>query len=538
MKIVQDIIFAVPKKRTQSREFFGAKMRWVAMNDVIAAKTEREAKKKLSGNIFPKILALCLIGLLVVIPIAPVFGEEMVMDSQPAEAESVADGADITMRTGAESNDIVESADSAINNSGSGDINDANNDFGGDGLVAVEQNLPSEISQPAEIQANDIYSGGTLTQNQPENIFSATTSIILEEATSCLFNLTASSNSNLLSEQSFKERIETELKSNCADLDEVGYYCLKDRLSADLIPSKKSFASGFKSFKDYNGGDKEIYFESSGGTFQITDNNYDDIFPNQDISGNRAVWQGQVGGRWQVFLASRKTRIDANINANERENLASDPSDISQDFKEENHINVRIADDNSSWIVSQITNSDSNNMNPQISGEYIVWQGWVDGNWEIFFAHRNPRIATNSATNGNEYNSGWNIKRITNNSYHDMFPKVGGGMITWQAFKDGVWQVFVYDIKTNTTSQITKGEGKYENPRLAIIWENRDSGGNIEMSGYDLSTGEAISFGEKNNKAKPIDIPDLPLGDSQIIISSSSIVIKEASSSAPDSNNE
>lgn len=148
----------------------------------------------------------------------------------------------------------------------------------------------------------------------------------------------------------------------------------------------------------------------------------------------------------------------------------------------------------------QLTHSSESNFNPRVDGTDVVWQGWVDGNWEIFFAeHLTPEnfIASTSIPKENQLlgiDHEWKVTRITQNTMHDMFPSIAGELITWQSFKDNAWNIYVYSMKTHATSQLSHSGDKSEKPRFAITWDERSPEGAARMVGYDIASGKALDL--------------------------------------------
>lgn len=66
--------------------------------------------------------------------------------------------------------------------------------------------------------------------------------------------------------------------------------------------------------------------------------------------------------------------------------------------------------------------------NPQIFGNYVVWQALVDGDWELFLY------------------DGLDIIQLTDNTYDDINPVIAGNYIAWQAMSGDSWQVFRADL--------------------------------------------------------------------------------------------
>ncbi len=150
--------------------------------------------------------------------------------------------------------------------------------------------------------------------------------------------------------------------------------------------------------------------------------------------------------------------------------------------------------------ITALTHSNESNFNPRVDGDDVVWQGWVDGNWEIFLAeHLAPanylsdnNIPVENTRLGIDHS--WKVTRITTNSVHDMFPSVSGGLVTWQSFQDNTWAVYAYSIKTGATTKLSSDGAKSENPRFAITWDERTPEGAAHMVGYDIASGKTIDL--------------------------------------------
>ena len=148
----------------------------------------------------------------------------------------------------------------------------------------------------------------------------------------------------------------------------------------------------------------------------------------------------------------------------------------------------------------QLTHSSESNFNPRVDGNDVVWQGWVDGNWEVFLAeHLTPEnfIASTSIPKENQLlgiDHEWKVTRITENTTHDMFPSIAGELITWQSFQDNAWNIYVYSMKTHATSQLSHSKDKSEKPRFAITWDERSAEGGARMVGYDIASGKALDL--------------------------------------------
>jgi|GEM_PF-3380419 len=272
-----------------------------------------------------------------------------------------------------------------------------------------------------------------------------------------------------------RKEVEQEFLRGCISFETAGYYCLNsESRNAGGAVSKKASVQVIS--EQINSADKEIVVVHDGERTVLTDNDWDDTFPTQDVSGEHFVWQGMKGGRWQIFSATLSGTGTPKIN--------------------------------------QVTDSRESNFNPKIDGEHLVWQGWADENWEIFFAtKRDPKsiLATERLPEGNGLlgvGPEWAVERLTKNSHHDMFPSLHGDLITWQAREGADWIVYAYSIKAKKQTKLSSDGVKSENPRFSITWEERDQEGRVRLVGYDLSTGEKTDITKESQRLPTSSFPE------------------------------
>ena len=172
---------------------------------------------------------------------------------------------------------------------------------------------------------------------------------------------------------------------------------------------------------------------------QVTNNSYEDSFPR--IKGNHLVWQGYVGGDWEIFLYDTATEE-----------------------------------------TTQITNNGYDDLSPRTDGNYIVWQGFNDGEWDIFLW------------------DGTEIQAISDRSAEDASPQIANGLIVWtsEPFGDdfvGPEEVMLYDAVTQTRT-VLSAEVDPDNtlddsgPKIndeVVIWVQTDDQENMTLYMYDLS---------------------------------------------------
>lgn len=228
-------------------------------------------------------------------------------------------------------------------------------------------------------------------------------------------------------------------KSECTVAGDEVFYCTKSEQHEVVNSTDRVFSAVD------NEGDKEIYVEENTEITQITDNQYEDDAPYYDELSNTLVWHRLIEGRYQI--------ISYDVETSEEEQLTFDRY---------------------------------NNMEPQRSGDALVWQGWVGNDWEIFMLE------------GDE------LTMLSDNTVQDIMPSINGEYIVWQSFESDAWKMKVYDIRTKSIKTIEDSNGgSIENPRFVLVYDSKQQTGDVETRGYDLQSGEVIPL-----TSKPVSIPE------------------------------
>lgn len=246
---------------------------------------------------------------------------------------------------------------------------------------------------------------------------------------------------------------------DCTVVAEGEFYCVAQGATRQPSGDPRVYAE-----KDREG-DREIFYFDGVEVSRITNNGYDDFAPVFDESTKRIVWQAMISDRLQIMVHDIETNT-----------------------------------------TRQITTSRHNSSNPDIEGDLVVWQEWVDTNWEVMM------------TTVNNNGAPFEIEQLTDNAVHDMFPQMYDGLVTWQREKGSSWEVILYDLSTKAVRTLPKDENtKYENPRFVLLFDSTHDNGDVETVGYDLESGEMTELGTKANRdpfvpVSPKDeIPDAPV---------------------------
>lgn len=82
------------------------------------------------------------------------------------------------------------------------------------------------------------------------------------------------------------------------------------------------------------------------------------------------------------------------------------------------------------------------------------------------------------------------VVRLTTNTNPDILPQISGNYVVWQRYVGGNWEIFLHNRITSTTTQITTSSPDDISPQTDgryIVWLRNESGGAIYR--YDISTG-------------------------------------------------
>ncbi len=156
--------------------------------------------------------------------------------------------------------------------------------------------------------------------------------------------------------------------------------------------------------------------------------------------------------------------------------------------------------------ITQVTNDPYENSLPQIKGDYLVWQAYVDGDQEIFLYN----IATGVTT------------QITDNAYADVSVQTDDDYIVWQGFNDGEWDIFLWDgsdIKT-----ISNRGAEDLSPQIAdgfIVWTSEPFGddfvGPEEIILYDVGSETYTTLSEFVDSGNNFDDSAPKINDEVVI---------------------
>ena len=87
--------------------------------------------------------------------------------------------------------------------------------------------------------------------------------------------------------------------------------------------------------------------------------------------------------------------------------------------------------------VASLTDNTTDDVNPQICGSAVVWQGWDGNDWEIF------------------YYDGQSVEKLTDNDYNDVSPKLSKSLIVWLTWDGNDWEISAAVKPESVTIKVT-----------------------------------------------------------------------------------
>ena len=204
----------------------------------------------------------------------------------------------------------------------------------------------------------------------------------------------------------------------------------------------------------YDRDDADIYWKNITGTEDGYISTFSGGQANPAIYGDVIVWQYNYNGIWTILgykVPGRDDPIDPNV-----------PD------------------------IYRLYASNSNQINPQIYNDKIVWQQFnsTTQNWDIY-------LYDFTITGDIAMPKGKETVQITKDGADHENPYVDGNYIVWQQKNgNGDWHIYTYDLSTGKIIQVSTAPGNQTNPMIYggnIVWEQGNADGTHDIYMYDLS---------------------------------------------------
>jgi beta propeller repeat protein len=123
-----------------------------------------------------------------------------------------------------------------------------------------------------------------------------------------------------------------------------------------------------------------------------------------------------------------------------------------------------------------ITDNEFNQRNPAISGPWVAFEDYRNGNWDIWVYNIKTR----------------DIRPICQENSNQRFPSISGNIVVWEDWRNGEQNkdIYGYNLDTDQELIICSRQGNQTFPAIhenRIVWQDTRSG-NPEIYLYDLNT--------------------------------------------------
>lgn len=238
-------------------------------------------------------------------------------------------------------------------------------------------------------------------------------------------------------------------------------------------------------FDDRTHGPTDVwgYDLTSGQQFQVTDHPAAQLIA--DISGDVVVYEDNRNGTWDIYgkhLGTGQEFVVATGPNHQRyPRVWGDYvvyQDETSDYWQSDVYLYRI----STGATIQLAVAVNHQGDPDIDDGWVVWRDNRTTNWEV----RAYQVSTGTYR-VLEPGTCWGELRR---------PRIGGGLVVWQnacgGWPEPGYDIFGYDLVTNTRVTIFSGPGQQERPVASsalVAWEDQDTYGNWNVFVYVRATG-------------------------------------------------
>ena len=177
-----------------------------------------------------------------------------------------------------------------------------------------------------------------------------------------------------------------------------------------------------------------LYQVSTGITRQIAA--LSNCMRRPEISGDYVVWATSSGEGMEVFLHQ--------ISENKTTHIWRQEASIPHLKIAEDHVWWWSYEEGKSYLYKISANDfveiPAGSKDMHIHGDHLAWSEVIDGDKEVFLHQINTGITT----------------QLTDNSVNDLVYQINGEYVLWVQFSDPADEIYLYQIETGKTSQVPK----------------------------------------------------------------------------------
>jgi len=245
--------------------------------------------------------------------------------------------------------------------------------------------------------------------------------------------------------------------------------------------------------------------QCGGDRKQVTTGKLKRVHPK--VYDNGVVYEEWNAGTALVGRYDFSTGRSGTINPSGQEQTYPDGSGrmlvYEQDALPGNSLKNIFVYDTQSQTSFQISPSTYNQNQPAISGRYVVWQDWSTGNADIVLADLNSRSVD---LNSGKYDVNSNkVKVICKDLGDQENPDISGNYVVWEDWRNGNADIYMYDISAEKEYQLTSDSSDQKRPKISgniVVWEDNRNGGS-DIYALDLRNLREIQLSATGNAYNP-----------------------------------
>lgn len=144
-------------------------------------------------------------------------------------------------------------------------------------------------------------------------------------------------------------------------------------------------------------------------------------------------------------------------------------------------------------VADNITDNDYDDIKPQISGDLVVWEARIpNGPTEPPAdppGEGQPEPASADVELMIKYGDA--IRQLTDNDTDDLNPALSGTAVVWQSFDGNDWEIWAYEATSDAMTQLTDNDVDDINPAISgtnVVWQTMDEGSDYEIATASIAS--------------------------------------------------
>ena len=228
----------------------------------------------------------------------------------------------------------------------------------------------------------------------------------------------------------------------------------------------------------YEGQGKVWFYDMKSGNRGMVANILSDQ-NNPDVSDGIIVWDDNRHGNSDIYYYNIEMHKEDPVcvdTTNKFRPAISHDMVVYEDFGNDDIRDIAFTKIGSTGTPAYINANDKDKANPDIEGEWIVYQQLDDNNndWNIYLYNYDTQKTI----------------QVTRDINIQQNPRISEDYVVWEDNRNGKWDIFMYNIKKDMTTAVTFDDYEDVEPAVSgskIVWTRYDQEQNSDIYMVDLS---------------------------------------------------